>query len=322
MLNLLDSLACFVLRGLFLVLRMLPPRWGLFFVSRLFRFFLLFMPRSFSVAEKNLRTAFPDIDNKRIREIYQASIDSFCSNLLALARTPDMNAETARATSNVEQLDAFISQLQAETPGRGVLVATMHFSSFERLMQCYVLLGGKLAVLARGLGLEKTDGLIDDVRESFGIRVFRRKGGLADIIDKLKQGENVAVLCDQNVKRNHAVFVDFFGVKAATTRAISVAAERTGANVAFVAAVENSDGYLDISMKRIDSPVDRTLSAHERAEQLMLSVHREMEDLIRKHPEHWFWIHRRFKTRPPGLDENFYHVTKGVESTSSQLSVT
>lgn len=314
MLNLLDSLVCFALRGLFVILRTLPPHWGFIFVSRLFRFFLLFMPRSFAVAEKNIRTAFPDIDENRLRQIYQGSIDSFCCNLLALARTPDMNEKQARATSNVGQLDEFISELQAETPGKGVLVATMHFSSFERLMQCYVLLGGTLAVLARGLGLEKTDLLIDSFRESFGIKVFRRKGGFAEIIDHLNRGENVAVLCDQNVKRNHAVFADFFGVKAATTRAISVAAERTGANVAFVAAVERPDGYLDITMTRIAAISDRNLSAHQRAEKLMLSVHREMEELIRQHPQHWFWIHRRFKTRPVGTEENFY-------TSHSQLSL-
>ena len=140
----------------------------------------------------------------------------------------------------------------------------------------------------------------------FGNEVFDRKGAYREIESRLRRGQDVAILCDQNVKRNHAVFVDFFGRKVATTKAVALAAIRTNSPIIFGVSVQKSPGLYEIFCNRINIPTDLSLTLEEKTINIMEQIHRSLEAVIRRHPDHWFWIHRRFKTRPLGEIEDTY----------------
>jgi KDO2-lipid IV(A) lauroyltransferase len=112
---------------------------------------------------------------------------------------------------------------------------------------------------------------------------------------------SAAILFDQNVTRNHAVFVNWFGVPAATTRSVALAALRTGAPI-YVASIryEGSDRYYVDAAECEYSDVYRKeeLSNDDKVVIITQRLADQYCEMIRKFPEGWFWMHRRWKTRP------------------------
>jgi KDO2-lipid IV(A) lauroyltransferase len=117
------------------------------------------------------------------------------------------------------------------------------------------------------------------------------------------------VLFDQNVTRNHAVFVEWFGRPAATSKSVALAALRTEAPI-FVASMH----YLGDDKYRIEAVEcdcrdvynDATLSTDQKVEQITQLISTEYCKMIEAFPEGWFWIHRRWKTRPESEMEDTY----------------
>jgi KDO2-lipid IV(A) lauroyltransferase len=114
------------------------------------------------------------------------------------------------------------------------------------------------------------------------------------------------MLTDQNVKANHAVFVDFFGIKAATTKTVALAALRTGAGVIFASPLATGLATHRIFYREINTQLGDELSVEEKVVKITQDLNHAIEACIREQPESWFWIHRRFKTRPPGEPETIY----------------
>src|SRR5262249_35988741 len=136
--------------------------------------------------------------------------------------------------------------------------------------------------------------------------VFRRKGAFPEILKRLQGGEDVAILFDQNVKRNHAIFADFLGIKAATTKTLALAAIRTGAPVGIGVMHESSPGSFTLLCDEIPTAPREGETPDELVLRITESLNAAASRFIRAHPENWFWIHRRFKTRPPGESEGIY----------------
>jgi KDO2-lipid IV(A) lauroyltransferase len=303
--SLVDTVFYWLFRGYILLLRALPEKARVHLASSLIRTILIFLPRSVSVAERNLEVVFPDMVPIEKTRIYHESIDTLAWNLSGFAVTPTYTKEMALSNSNVEEFVEALNSLREKFPKKGIIIAGLHFGEFERGMQYHALCDRPVSVLARGFGLRKLDAWVNNHRGAYGVKVFERSGAFNKMVDYLGQGRDVSLLCDQNVKRNHAVFIDLFGVPAATTKSIGLAVLRTGSPVMFAVAVRENSGNLKFIFKPIEIP-DSSLSREQFIAQLMTSLHREMEMVIRQYPEHWFWIHRRFKTRPAGEAETFY----------------
>src|SRR5262249_20426541 len=139
-----------------------------------------------------------------------------------------------------------------------------------------------------------------------GNRVFTREGGFREIASRLRAGEDVLMVMDQNVRAHHAVFASFFGRPAATTKAAGLAALRTGAPVFFAAAAETSSDRYKMLFAEFPAADSFPGGTDEKIFHLTEAVHREFKKPIRSYPESWFWIHRRFKTKPFGQVEDSY----------------
>ncbi len=155
---------------------------------------------------------------------------------------------------NCEQALAAIRSARAQSGGTGVILPTLHFGSFELLAQIWSFVDRPFAFLARGTDLPMFDRWWNRRREMFGSRVLWRRGGFREMVDALQAGTDVGVLFDQNVKKHHAVFVEFFGRQAATTKSIALAALRTGAPIIFAVCVDLGDGRYEILARSVPNP--------------------------------------------------------------------
>lgn len=264
------------------------------------------MPHLSRVGLRNLAIVFPEKARTEHLAILKRSFASLAGAVLDCSRFPRMNQDWVDANCDVKDVREVIAKARARAGGKGILIGATHFSSFELLFQAYAFVDRPVSVLARGFGLPHLDRWWTAQRESHGHRVFPRKGGHREIVARLNAGEDVAILFDQNVKRKHATFADFFGTPAATTKAMGLVALQTGCPIVFVACAEVSPGSYKFFAEEIPNPKLDLGTAKQKVSEITESLHRALEQMIRSFPEQWFWIHRRFKTRPLGEPETVY----------------
>ena len=258
------------------------------------------------VALRNIQFVFPDKSEAEQLEIFKKSRDVLANNILGFARIPTLNKERVAKMCDYQHAIEKMDKLRQKSNGVGMLIPTIHFDAFEYFIQIHALSYRPVSILARGFNLPRFDKWWRSRREQFGNDIFDRAGGFKEISKRLRKGEDVVVLCDQNVKKNHAVFVDFFGIPAATAKTVAVTSLRTGAPILFGCPLEVSPGKFVVTAEEIPHPSKEEGSSDEKVAKCTAHMHRAFERQILKRPEAWFWIHRRWKTRPAGEVENFY----------------
>ena len=134
-------------------------------------------------------------------------------------------------------------------------------------------------------------------RHEGGLRELPDKGSTGAALRLLRRGETLAVVVDQNMRPSRGIFVDFFGEPACTTPAAAVLALRAGAPLLAAFPVRGPDGT---HLVRVEGPFAAPPGARGRSavQALTQEVTRAVERAVREHPDHWFWVHRRWKTRP------------------------
>lgn len=297
---------CFlgVARTLLFAMRTLPEHLGLSICRFCVRTLIARLGRADAVGMRNLEFIFPEKSLDERRKILEDSFEILARNLMGFARIGQLTKENISKAVDYTAASDFTDSVHADK--KGMLIITLHYGSFERLVQFQAVMKKPVSMLARGFNLPRLDAWWDKQREQFHNKVFRRKGGYREIIRRLQEGEDVAMLCDQNVKRKYAVFVDFFGIPAATTKAAGIAALRTEARVVFVVLADNCDGTFELIFSELPNPAKFPGDSDEQIYQFTKRLNEAAEAAIRRRPEQWFWIHRRFKTRPEGEPENFY----------------
>lgn len=297
-----------VVRTLVALLAILPQRARVRFFSAIFRVAFAAIPRLRRTIDLNLRLAFPeasagwrkDIAHKHARELGRLLADTI--------RLPSLTPEWAKQHVEIPMLERYRERLNKDR-SRGILIATGHLGSFELLGHAIGLYGSPLAAVARRFSSPRFDRWWTGLRERGGNRIIDRRGAFKESVATLASGISVAILFDQNVTRNHAVFVDWFGVPAATTRSVALAALRTGAPI-FVASMKycGNDRYrveaLECDYSDISS--DHNISSDQKVQRITQRLADHYCDMIRAFPEGWFWLHRRWKTRPNEGDAPVY----------------
>ena len=182
--------------------------------------------------------------------------------------------------------------------GQGALLVTAHFGNWERAGKLLIQRGVPLNALVRPLKGALNMRIVDN-RVAAGAGLIYPKGAIAQAQEAVGLGESILMLLDQSLPAQAAVFVPFFGRPASTTPAMAVVAQRTGAPVFVVMAVRDASGRkLRLELEGpIAPPAPRegedAITAHTAA------VTAVLEQVIRRHPEQWLWLHRRWKVQPP-----------------------
>lgn len=288
------------------LMRILPKAIGQQVARLLMATLCLSMPRLSTVAAKNLALVFPEKTKSDRHKILKQSFDNLAKTLFDFAQVDNMNREWVESNCEITELRQVLAEVRAKANGKGILIGAVHFGSFELLFQAYAFIDRPVSVLARTFGMPRLDQWWNTRRQLHGHKVFARKGGHKEILARLERGDDVAVLFDQNVKRKHAAFIDFFGTPAATSRSMGLVALKTGCPIVFVACAQASSGKYRFFVEEIQNSKNDTGSFRVRSEKILERLHVPLERIIREYPEQWFWIHRRFKTRPVGEPENFY----------------
>ncbi|MGH9257535.1 MAG: lysophospholipid acyltransferase family protein [Vicinamibacterales bacterium] len=243
----------------------------------------------------NLAKAFPGRLPSERRALARNMFAHFGALLFELLKFGTWSREQMLAAIECEGEDRV---RQALAQGRGVLFFTGHFGYWEIHAVAHALQIEPISVLARPLDNPLLDAMLDRIRTSTGNRVIQRRGAVRPILRDLAAGRGIAILIDQHLHESDAVHVDFFQRQAATTSALAALALRTGAPVIPVFALPLPRGrYWLIYEHPIEPPLADTPDAVREFTQRCTDV---LEMYVRRHPDLWLWMHRRWRDQEPG----------------------
>lgn len=239
------------------------------------------------IAEKNLAMALPEADREAVIE---GCFRSLARLVALLPRFGGMDQENVGEWIRYEGYEHFEA---AKRAGRGVLFATAHLGNWEFSAFAHALMAEPMTIVVRPLDNPLLDGLATRYRTLSGNRVLARTDFARPMLEVLKRNEALGILIDQNVTADRGIFIDFFGVKACVDAGFARLAAHTGAAVIPGYALwSEEEGRFVL---HFDPPVEVTGEAREDTQRIQSALERA----IRRHPEQWLWIHRRWKTRPP-----------------------
>jgi KDO2-lipid IV(A) lauroyltransferase len=185
---------------------------------------------------------------------------------------------------------------------KGIFFLTAHYGNWEIMGLHHGLLGAcPLSSIVRKMDNPYLDTFVTKLRTTTGNQVFYRDDSLLKIVRELKNNNSVAVMMDQNTARG-GLFVDFFGLKASTPRAVAQLSYRIGTPVLPLFCYPTERGTY-----KIEYGPELTLIKSENKKQDILNWTQKMqtfiESVIKKNPTPWMCAHRRWKTRPPEEDK-------------------
>lgn len=243
------------------------------------------------IAARNIALCFPELDEGAQRQLLDATLRETVTGALETVRAWFAQPSRLRDLYDVHGIEHLQAALAT---GRGVLLVTGHLPHFEL---CGRLLGEALgtpvALHARRHNDPCVDRWIDEARHGAFARTIAKKDKAA-LQRALRAGEAVLYLGDQDFSYHHA-FVPFFGVPAATVTALPELMQATGAAALPVWMQREADGRYRLV---VESQWPRWPCGDADADAARYMG--ELETVVRRHPEQYLWVHRRFKTRPPG----------------------
>jgi Kdo2-lipid IVA lauroyltransferase/acyltransferase len=269
-------------------LRRTPVRFAHRLALVYMRLLDLAVPRLRQTAYRNLGLALPGANARAITDgVYR----SLARMLVAFSRFPHLNARNIHEWIRYEGHDHFVD---AKRRGKGVLFATAHMGAWELSAFAHALMTEPMHVVVRPLDNPFIDAPVSTRRSASGNTLIPKKEAARSILRALKANEAVGVLIDQNAALDEGVFVDFFGIPACAGTAFVRMAQRTGAAVipGFALWSEAEKRYVLRFY-----PILEFTGDIQRDTQML---HSQLEHVIREYPDQWLWLHRRWKTRPPG----------------------
>jgi len=242
------------------------------------------------IALENLAAAFPSRPARERRMLARAMFAHFGSLLLELLKFGTYTPDQMHAAIDVEGEER---ARQAYQQQRGVLFFTGHFGYWEIQAIVEPLHGHPISVLARPLDNARLNEMLERIRTRTGNSVIYRQGAVRKILRELAANHGVALLIDQHLHTPDAIYVDFFRRPAATTSALAALALRTGAPVIPVFALPLPRGrYRLVYEHPVEPPHADTPDAVREFTQRCTDV---LEMYVRRHPELWLWMHRRWR---------------------------
>ena len=304
------SYLVYFLVRLFICLFRVLPRFlgaGLVRVLGTCAYYLDFRHRH--IADVNLRIAFPEMTDRERNRVALKSFQNTGMNLLEVSRLPSLNRDNIGSLVTYDPIEGLDNYKAALAQGRGILYLTGHFSAWELLPAAHALHGYPLSFITRPLDNAVLERYLLRVRESSGNRVISKHNSARPVLKNLASGEATGILMDQNTTLQEGVFVNFFGIPAATTTSVALFALRTDAPVL--------PGFLTPMCKgryriRFLPPIQVTRTG-DMSRDLEINTRKfneVLEKIIRDQPESWLWGHKRWKNQPPGNPRDLYGLSK------------
>ncbi len=249
------------------------------------------------VGMRNLEMVFPEKSVAERRRILRGVFTSLGRQLAELCQFPRYTPENI---DEVVVYDGLENYERAYAEGKGVLFLTAHFGGWELSAFAHSLHGHWLHIVMRPMDNEYLDRLLQQYRTMHGNKTVNKDDFVRGLLAAMKAGETVGILMDTNMTPPQGIFVDFFGIPACTASGLARIALRTGAAV--VPGFTIWDTALQKYRLRFDPALELIRTGHLEAD---IAANTEMftkviEGYVRKYPDQWLWVHRRWKTRPEG----------------------
>lgn len=288
------------LKLLLKLLSILPKNVAYTIGRLLARLGYLLVRRLRKTAMRNLELAMPELSAQEQKRIVKGVFDNFGRLLAEFSRFPKY---TRKEMAAVVEYDGLENYLEAVSRGRGVLFLTGHLGAWELSAFAHSINGYPHNILVRRIDNPLIEQLVDSYRTCHGNRTIDKNNASRMILSALRRGEAVGILIDLNTVRNLGVFCDFFGVQACSSPGLATLALRTGAAV--LPSFITWDERRQIHTLHFGKPVEIVHTGNLKEDILINTAHfhKIIEEYVRRYPDQWLWVHRRWKTRPEGEAE-------------------
>jgi KDO2-lipid IV(A) lauroyltransferase len=248
----------------------------------------------------NLSLAFPDWSDAKRKRVIRSMIRQIGWMAAEFSQFPKYTRENIQ---KIVVLDGFENFDAARRRGRGVLFLTGHMSAWELAPFAHALYGHPLHFLVRPIANRRVDALINRYRCLSGNQPIQKNKSARSILRILADGGTVGILSDHNTVLEESVFVDFFGIPASTTSGLARIALRTDAAV--VPGFLSWDSARRKYRLRFEPAIELARTGDEEIDvrENTARFTKTIEDYVRAYPDQWLWVHKRWKTRPPGEKE-------------------
>jgi len=249
------------------------------------------------VGLRNLELALPETSASERRRILRGVYRSLAWQLVEFCRLPRYTRMNTEGWIRTEGLENYIA---ARAGGKGVLILTGHLGAWELSSFYHSLMGYPMGMVIRRLDNRPLDEFVNGIRCLHGNRVLHKDDFARGLLTAMRAGETVGILMDTNMTPPQGEFVPFFGRLACTASGLARVALKTGAAVlpGFMVWEPAERRYvLHFGPALVFA---RTGDTEADVLQATAQCNQVLESWIRRYPEQWLWIHRRWKTRPPG----------------------
>ena len=245
----------------------------------------------------NLELAFPEKSNAErsaiLRGVYRSlgwQIGEFCK----------MSRYTEEEASKFIRYDGLERFLAAREKGKGVLVLTGHLGAWELSSFYHSLMGYPMSLVIRRLDNPLVDAFVNRIRCLQGNRVIHKDDFARGLLTSMSRGETVGILMDTNMTPPQGVFVPYFGVEACTASGMARVALHSGAAVlpGFLVWESAEKRYVLRFGEELELIRTGDTAGDIVANTALFTA--TIEAYVRRYPEQWLWVHRRWKTRPEG----------------------
>ncbi len=279
----------------------LPLETSMRFGKSLGKFIGSRFPKLRKTAGRNLEVALPELSETEREKIIRGTFESLGRHLGFVSHFKRFEHEDIRNLIEVVGKEENFDP--ARDSGRGILFFTGHFGSWEVFNLLPQAFGHGMNMLVRRIDNPLVESYVESFRTRFGTVTLDKTKSARQMFRALERGELLGMMADLNVQEKEGVFVDFFGVPASTTTSIAKLALKTNAAVLPAFAVwEEAKGKYVVYL---EPPIEyrKTANADEDVKNLTRDITSVVEKYVRKYPEQWLWIHKRWNTRPKGEKE-------------------
>lgn len=249
---------------------------------------------------RNVEIAFPELSQAQKERIVRGCFDSLGR---VLGEFPHFQHFTRDQLYNFPHSEGLEHLEAAKTNGRPIVFYTAHLGLWELTSFWVGACWQPFAFLVRRLDNDLIEEMIDKVRRRFGNETLDKMAVSRQALRMLNQGGILGMLPDVNMLAREGVFVDFFGVPASTTSMMAKLALRTNATV--IPVYSPWDEQRKKFLLHVEPPITIERSGNDETDvhNLTAAIMASVEKFVRRYPEQWLWIHKRWKTRPPGEPE-------------------
>lgn len=290
------GLARIALRCSSLIIKMLPEKTMYGFATVMSKLGYVFAARQRRIALESLSIAFGQEKSKQeIAAIARACFDIMGKGMVELLYL----MEHPESVNKKVKIDGEQHLLNAFKEGKGVIGVSAHFGSFPLLLLRFIQEGIKTNAIIRYARDEKIEKYFQAKRQEFGLNTIYstpRKTCVDNSIRVLRNNEFLFIPLDQNFG-TAGVFVDFFGRQAATATGPIIFAQRTGAPIVPMFIVREKDNTHRIIIEPA-LHIEEKENNEATIQHNISRITKIIERYIRKYPQEWGWIHRRWKSRP------------------------